>query len=117
MNHPNSIEKETNRIPHMEDFEKYEDFCRNLGRKWRVRLLCILAYHQELRYSELKGLLAPITHKMLSEELSKLAEEGFILRKECGGVPVRVTYSLSELGKEFIHSFCNVTEWIDTNLP
>ena len=96
-------------------FEKYESFCRSMGRKWRMRILCNLAYATELRYTELKSLLAPITHKMLSEELGKLAEEGFVIRQECGGVPVKVVYFLSERGRDFLYSFTGVAEWVDKN--
>ena len=103
-------------LPNVDGFEKYEVFCRRLGRKWRVRILCILAHEQELRYCELKGALAPITHKMLSEELGNLVEDGFIVRKEYGGVPVKVMYSLSPLGKEFLFSFSSMAEWIDKYL-
>lgn len=94
-------------------FARYEAFCKNLGRKWRLRILCCLAYYRDLRYSELKGLLTPITHKMLSEELTKLTEEGFITRQELGGVPVKVTYALSPYGRELIYRFCSLAEWIN----
>ena len=103
-------------LPGDGSFEKYESFCRDLGRKWRVRILCTLAYGCELRYSELKKLLAPITHKMLSEELGDLVDDGFLVRREYGGVPVKVMYSLSPLGKEFLFSFSSLAEWIDRRI-
>lgn len=94
-------------------FEKYELFCHDLGRKWRMRILCTLAYGMELRYVELKSALSPVTHKMLSDELTKLADLGLINRRECGGVPVKVVYSLSAEGKELLYHFSYLAEWID----
>ena len=35
------------------------------GGKWKLRIIYLLAFHEVLRYGELKRLLAPITHKML----------------------------------------------------
>ncbi len=94
-------------------FEKYELFCHNLGRKWRIRILCTLAYGMEMRYVELKTALSPITHKILSDELAKLTDLGLINRRECGGVPVKVVYSLSSSGEELLYHFSHFADWID----
>ena len=37
-----------------------------IGGKWKLRIIYVLAFHEILRYGELKRLLSPITHKMLS---------------------------------------------------
>lgn len=97
----------------MAEFERYENFCHDLGRKWRMRILCTLAYGCELRYCELKSALSPITHKILSEELGELAQLGFVTRRECGGVPMKVVYSLSERGRELLFRFVSMAEWVD----
>ncbi len=94
-------------------FEKYELFCHDLGRKWRIRILCTLAYGMEMRYVELKNALSPITHKILSDELAKLTDLGLINRRECGGVPVKVVYSLSGSGEELLYHFSRFADWID----
>ena len=88
-------------------FEKYELFCHSLGKKWRIRILCMLAY-------ELKRSLSPITHKILSDELSALTDLGLISRRECGGVPVKVVYSLTGSGQELLYHFAHFADWIDS---
>ena len=99
----------------MNKFEKYENFCRVMGRKWRMRILCLIYCSKDLRYSELKTLLSPVTHKMLSEELGRLCDEGLLLRIECGGMPLRVKYELSSKGLELLKCFEEVKKWIDEN--
>lgn len=95
-------------------FEKYELFCHSLGKKWRIRILGMLAYGSELRYAELKRSLSPITHKILSDELSALTDLGLISRRECGGVPVKVVYSLTGSGQELLYHFAHFADWIDS---
>ncbi|MDE6761927.1 MAG: helix-turn-helix transcriptional regulator [Lachnospiraceae bacterium] len=50
-----------------------------LGGKWKLRILYFLGLHRVLRYSELKKLLTPITHKMLSMQLKELEHAGIII--------------------------------------
>jgi len=49
---------------------------------------------------DLKRLLAPITHKMLTNQLKELEKDGLIIRKEYPQVPPKVEYNMSEMGKE-----------------
>lgn len=49
---------------------------------------------------DLKRLLVPITHKMLTNQLKELEKDGLIIRKEYPQVPPKVEYYMSEMGKE-----------------
>ncbi|MGI5976728.1 MAG: winged helix-turn-helix transcriptional regulator [Candidatus Limivicinus sp.] len=99
----------------LDEFEKCENFCRVMGRKWRMRILCLVYCGNDLRYSEIKTLLCPVTHKMLSEELGRLCDEGLLVRIECGGMPLRVKYEMSEKGQELLKCFEPIKKWIDEN--
>lgn len=54
------------------------------------------------RYSEIHRALAPVTHKMLAQQLRDLENDGVLLRKVYPQVPPKVEYSLSALGQELI---------------
>lgn len=94
-----------------QQFEKVVDI---LGGKWKLRILYFLGLHRVLRYSELKKLLTPITHKMLSMQLKELEHAGIILRTEYPQVPPKVEYSISPKGKALMPIFEEMANWIVT---
>jgi DNA-binding HxlR family transcriptional regulator len=69
--------------------------------KWAVQII-YLCSQGEMRFSELKSALAPITSRALSEELKSLNSEGFIERKIIESYPPLATYSLAEKSIPFI---------------
>ena len=79
-----------------EDFERVIDM---VGGKWKLRIIYMLALHEVLRYGELKKLLAPITHKMLTSQLKNLEKDNLISRKEYKQIPPKVEYSLTDMGR------------------
>lgn len=93
-----------------EGFEKVVDI---IGGKWKLRLLYFLAFHETLRYSELKKLASPITHRMLSTQLKDLEENGMIIRTQYPEMPPKVEYQLSPKGKGLIPIFSDIADWID----
>ena len=79
-------------------YERFEKVVNMIGGKWKLRIIYVLAFHETLRYGELKRLLTPITHKMLSTQLKELEKDGLINRKEYQQIPPKVEYSLTDLG-------------------
>jgi DNA-binding HxlR family transcriptional regulator len=63
-------------------------------RKWKAVLLWDLR-EEVKRYGELKKLHPKITHKMLTQQLRELEEDGIIHRKVYAVVPPKVEYSLT----------------------
>lgn len=70
-----------------------------VGGKWKVLLLWNMRDGIK-RYGELKKLVPGITHKMLTQQLRELEDDGIISRKVYEIVPPRVEYSLTERGKQ-----------------
>ncbi len=69
--------------------------------KWKAVLLWDL--RQEVkRYGELKKSHPNITHKMLTQQLRELEEDGIVQRKVYAVVPPKVEYSLTDQGREII---------------
>lgn len=79
-----------------EDFERVVDM---VGGKWKLRIIYMLALHEVLRYGELKKLLAPITHKMLTSQLKNLEKDNLISRKEYKQIPPKVECFLTDMGR------------------
>ena len=72
-----------------------------LQSKWAVQII-YLCSQGEIRFSELKSALTPITSRALSEELKSLNSEGFIKRKIIKSYPPITTYSLAKKSIPFI---------------
>lgn len=68
-----------------------------LNSKWKIYILQRLL-ERTWRFNELKKSLAGINHKVLIENLRQMEADGIIIRKDFGGFPRHVEYSLSELG-------------------
>lgn len=93
-------------------YEKFEKAVDILGGKWKLRILYFLGFNNVLRYSELRKLLMPVTHKMLSMQLKELERDGIINRVEYAQVPPKVEYSLTSKGKSLFPIFDEMCNWI-----
>ena len=100
---------------YLQDFgyERFEMVVSMIGGKWKLRIIYMLAFHEVLRYGELKRMLAPITHKMLTNQLKELEKDGLIIRKEYPQVPPKVEYYMSETGKGLRPVVKAMYEWIE----
>src|SRR4051812_31796237 len=65
------------------------------------------------RYSEIHRALAPVTHKMLAQQLRDLENDGVVLRKVYPQVPPKVEYSLAPLGRELVPLMGAMKLWGD----
>ncbi len=93
-------------------YEKFEKVVDMIGGKWKLRIIYILAFHEVLRYGELKRLLSPVTHKMLTTQLKELEKAGLVNRKEYQQVPPKVEYSLTQMGRDLEPVVKEIHTWI-----
>ena len=66
--------------------------------KWKILIIRDLLDGTK-RFNELKKSLAPITQKMLTQQLREMESDGIVNRKVYPVVPPKVEYSLTDLGK------------------
>lgn len=88
-----------------------------IGGKWKMQILFWLWKNEIMRYSELKRALGAVTHKMLSSKLKELEADGLIVRHEYPGVPPKVEYYLSALGKTLMPVLQAICRWGHEHLP
>lgn len=81
-----------------------------IGGKWKMPLLWRLK-DRTWRYGELRKDLKNITHKMLTQQLRELEEDGFVHRKVYAEVPPKVEYTLTQRGLEAIPIIENLRNW------
>jgi len=69
--------------------------------KWALQIIHLCS-GGDIRFSELKSALTPITSRALSEELKSLNSEGYIERRIIEGYPPVTAYSLAKKSIPFI---------------
>ena len=70
-----------------------------LARPWNGLIMALLEEAGPLRFSELRERLDAMGDRMLSARLKELEARGLIERTVAPGPPVRVTYALTDLGR------------------
>jgi DNA-binding HxlR family transcriptional regulator len=86
------------------------------GGKWRVGIVHHLA-DGPLRFSELRRRLPGITQKMLTQQLRHLQRSGIIDRRQFAEIPVRVEYSLTNLGRTLSPLLDEISQWSRSHMP
>ncbi len=72
-----------------------------VGKKWVLLIVNTLGNFKVQRFGDLERRLRGISPKTLSDTLSRLQEEGLVLRESYNEIPPRVEYSLSDEGRRF----------------
>lgn len=69
-----------------------------VGDKWTILVIGVLS-HGTLRYTEIQRRVGGISQRMLTLTLKRLEADGLVCRTLLPGVPLRVDYELTELGR------------------
>jgi DNA-binding HxlR family transcriptional regulator len=84
-----------------------------LARKWSVGVLYLLARGTQ-RYSDLFYEVGEVSKKALTQTLRALERDGLVVRREA---PMRVEYSLTELGWSITPLLMAMYEWSEQHAP
>ncbi|WP_298473140.1 helix-turn-helix domain-containing protein [uncultured Maribacter sp.] len=85
--------------------------------KWSILIILYLGYFPILRFNKLKKYVYGISNKVLSERLKALESNGYVHREMYPEVPIRVEYSLTSFGKNYVEKLIELTEWMQLNNP
>lgn len=78
--------------------------------KWSILILHYLSTGT-MRFSELQKCMPRLTHSTLSSQLKLLEKEGLVHREAYAEVPVRVEYSLTDMGRAFQPVLDSLENW------
>ena len=81
-----------------------------LGGKWKLTLVYWLA-HDESHFAGLRRRAAPISAKVLTQQLRELQADGLVERVETGPVPAPVVYRLTPYGETALPMVESVRLW------
>ncbi|MGC1213462.1 MAG: helix-turn-helix domain-containing protein [Micromonospora sp.] len=81
-----------------------------IGDRWSMLIVLTLA-HGDKRYGELAERIDGISQKMLTQTLRGLERDGIVTRTLHAGVPPRVDYALTDLGRSLIDLVAGLETW------
>ncbi|MCO7176268.1 winged helix-turn-helix transcriptional regulator [Sporolactobacillus kofuensis] len=84
--------------------------------KWKIVILYHLGIDGIYRFGELKRLLPQASNKMLTKQLREMEADGIISRTIYPEIPVRVDYSITDLGQSLIPIIVAMYEWGEERL-
>lgn len=86
-----------------------------IGGKWKLTILYWLA-HGELHFAGLQRRSAPISSKVLAEQLRELEADGLVMRRPTGAIPAPVIYELTSYGRTLLPIIESVRLWGEAHL-
>jgi DNA-binding HxlR family transcriptional regulator len=94
------------------------DVLDRLGSKWVAMIVTVLARADstELRFTQLEKAMPGVSHRMLSQELRRLADDGLVDRRVEPSIPPKVFYSLTPLGRSLHDPISVLREWAEANI-
>lgn len=85
--------------------------------KWSLLVLCVLAESPVIRFGALGRAIPDISHKVLSDTLHSLEDEGLVRRRQYAEVPPRVEYTLTAKGESLMPIVNDLVAWAVSNYP
>jgi DNA-binding HxlR family transcriptional regulator len=81
-----------------------------VGKRWTGAILWALIERPHY-FAELKAGIPGVSDKLLSQRLRELEEEGLVDRAVHPGTPARVSYSLTDKGRDIEAAVVELREW------
>ena len=82
-----------------------------IGRRWTGAILAVLIESGSLRFSEIGQAVPHLSDRLLSERMKELEARGMVERHVSRGAPVRVQYSITEMGRELAPALGELAVW------
>ncbi|MGH2839228.1 MAG: winged helix-turn-helix transcriptional regulator [Solirubrobacteraceae bacterium] len=90
----------------------YHEAIELIGRRWTGAIVGVLIVEQRgLRFCEIATAVPELSDRLLSERMKELEARGLVERTVQQGRPVRVEYSLTEMGRELAPAVQELRRW------
>jgi DNA-binding HxlR family transcriptional regulator len=88
----------------------YHEAVELVGKRWTGAILRVLM-DGPLRFSEIAQAVPELSDRLLSERMKELEGRGIVERTVHPGPPLRVEYSLSQMGRELEPALTELQRW------
>jgi DNA-binding HxlR family transcriptional regulator len=84
--------------------------------RWTTPILWQLNVYGRQRFNDLRDLVGTITAKVLTQRLRQLERDGLVSRTFYPGIPPRVEYEITDLGRSLAPVFASLATWAQDHL-
>jgi DNA-binding HxlR family transcriptional regulator len=88
----------------------YHEAVELIGKRWTGAIVSVLM-HGPLRFSEIAHAVPELSDRLLSERIKELEARGLVARTVLPGPPVRVEYTLTDMGRELEPALLALKSW------
>ncbi|PRR90673.1 MULTISPECIES: winged helix-turn-helix transcriptional regulator [unclassified Bacillus (in: firmicutes)] len=89
---------------------RFEKAVELLSKRW-VALIVFQLLSGPQRFSEIEAALTNLSGRVLSERLKELESAGIVKREVFAETPVRIEYSLTDMGRSLAPVFEEISKW------
>ena len=89
----------------------YHEAVELIGRRWSGAIVEVLLQRPALRFSEIGQAVPQLSDRLLSERMKELETRGLVRRHVHPGPPVRVEYSLTQMGWALAPALSELKAW------
>ncbi len=89
----------------------YQKTVELIGRRWTGAIIAVLLESEPMRFSEVAAAVPQLSDRLLSERMKELEARGLIVRDVHAGPPVRVTYALTDMGRDLGPAIKALHDW------
>ena len=89
---------------------RFEKAVELLSKRWVTRIVFQLLSGSQ-RFSEIEAALTNLSGRVLSERLKELEAAGIVKREVFAETPVRIEYSLTDMGRSLAPVFEEIAKW------
>ena len=89
----------------------YHEAVELIGRRWTGAIVDVLLQSRALRFSEIAQAVPQISDRLLSERMKELEARGMVQRQARSGPPLRVEYSLTQMGNALGPALGELKAW------
>src|SRR5579862_6096678 len=88
----------------------YHEAVELVGKRWTGAILRVLM-DGALRFSEIAQAVPELSDRLLSERMKELERRGMVERRVISGPPLKVEYSLSQMGRDLGPALSEIERW------
>jgi DNA-binding HxlR family transcriptional regulator len=89
----------------------YHEAIELVGKRWTGAIVHVLLFTGPLRFSEIAQAVPELSDRLLSQRMKELESRGVVERRVLDGVPVRVQYALTPMGRDLGPALVEIKAW------
>jgi len=92
---------------------RYHEAVELVGKRWTGAILYVLLHGGRRRFTEIANAVPDLSDRLLSERMKELEARKIVVRHVSDGTPTKVSYELTEKGRELAPAMAELKSWAD----